>query len=71
MEKKLHKRIALLTAITLVSFATTAQETNKNIKLKKTDDFGQTSFLSFNETDSLVTLRSLISSRRAEFSDLV
>ena len=52
MEKKLHKRIALLTAITLVSFATTAQETNKNIKLKKTDDFGQTSFLSFNESST-------------------
>ncbi|MEQ3691531.1 MAG: M4 family metallopeptidase [Flavobacterium sp.] len=49
MKKNLHKKIALFTAVSLFSCAAIAQETDKNIKLKKTDAYGQTSFLSFNE----------------------
>ena len=50
MGKNLHKKIALFTAFSLFSCATFAQEADKNIKLKKTDAFGQISYLSFNES---------------------
>ncbi|WP_264560080.1 M4 family metallopeptidase [Flavobacterium sp. N2270] len=52
MKKNLHKKIALLTAVSFFSLTASAQEVNKSIKLKKTDVFGQTSFLSFNENST-------------------
>jgi bacillolysin len=52
MKKNLHKKVVMFAAASLFSCATIAQETDKTIKLKKTDAFGQTSFLSFNENSS-------------------